>query len=84
MNASMHRHACLYRANTRVLVESVPGAKRIDGEDKQTDRIISFPITPRPASVLQLLSLSHAVAATGGKTGSCLNRGTETHKIRLT
>lgn len=58
MNASMHRHACLYRVNTHVLVESVPGAKQIDGEDKQTDRIISVPITPRPASVSQLLSLS--------------------------
>ena len=72
MNASMQRHACLYRVNTHVLVESVPGAKQIDGEDKQTDRIISVPITPRPASVSQ--SLSHAAAASGGKTGSCLSR----------
>lgn len=43
MNASMHRHACLYRANTYVMVESVPGAKQIGGGDKQTERIISFP-----------------------------------------
>lgn len=57
MNASMHRHACLYHVNTHVLVESAPGAKQIDGEDKQTDRIISPPISPRPASVSQLLAL---------------------------
>lgn len=55
MNASMHRHACLYRANTYVMVESVPGAKQIGGGDKQTERIISFPIIPRPESVSQLL-----------------------------
>lgn len=73
MNASMHRHAYLYRVNAHVLVESVPGAKQIDGEDKQTDRIISFPITPRPASVSQLLSLSCS-RCQWWKTGSCLNR----------
>ncbi len=73
MNASMHRHVCLYRVNAHVLVESVPGAKQIDGEDKQTDRIVSFPITPRPAYVSQLLSLSCSHCQ-WWKTGSCLNR----------
>lgn len=58
MNASMHRHACLRCVNTHALVESEPGAKQIDRDDKQIDRIIYFPITPRPASVLQSLSLS--------------------------
>lgn len=58
MNASMHRHACLHCVNTHALVESEPGAKQIDWDDKQIDRIIYFPITPRPASVLQSLSLS--------------------------
>lgn len=44
-----------------VLVEGVPRAK----QNEQTDRICSVSITPRPASVTQLPSLSRGAIASG-------------------
>lgn len=72
MNASTHRHACLYRVNAHVLVESVPEATQIDREDKQTESFLSQSLPD--LHLFHSCCLSHAAAASGGKTDSCLNR----------
>lgn len=44
----------------------VPGAKEIDGEDKQTDTIIYFPVTP-DAYLFLSCRLVLAAASSGGE-----------------
>lgn len=72
MNASMHRHACVCHVNTYVSVV----CQGLNTETEKTSRQIeSFLSQSLPdLHLFHSCCLYHAATASGGKTGSCLNR----------